>query len=145
MNPIIQRELVGLLRTKRALFVQVLLVAALTLLVVLRWPTDAMVSTSGEQSREVLSIFAYGLMAGLILLAPAFPATTIVSERQKGTLQLLLNSPMKAVSILFGKLIGVLGFALLLLVLSLPAGRAPVPGHRRCEPPPGEEWRRSEE
>ena len=41
LNPIVQRELVAMLRTRRALALQVCLVAALSLLVVLRWPTDA--------------------------------------------------------------------------------------------------------
>ena len=124
MNPIIQRELVSTLRTKRALVIQVLLVSALALLVVLRWPSDAMVNRTGEQSGQVLSIFAYGLMVGLMMMVPAFPATSIVSERQKGTLELLLNSPMSALSIMIGKIIGVSGFALILIVLSLPAAAA---------------------
>ena len=123
-NPIIHRELVGMLRTGKALALQVGLVLVLAALVVLRWPSEARVDMSYDQSQQVLSIFAYGLMVGVILLAPVFPATSIVRERQQGTLWLLLNSPMSSVTILFGKLIGTLGFVLLLLVLSLPAAAA---------------------
>jgi ABC-type transport system involved in multi-copper enzyme maturation permease subunit len=123
-NPIVERELIGLLRTRKALALQVSLALVLGLLVVLRWPSEGRVELSGDRPREVFSLFAYGLLALLILLAPAFPAVSIVRERNRGTLALLLNSPMKPWSIYFGKLAGVLGFVLLLLVLSLPAAAA---------------------
>lgn len=123
-NPIIQRELVGLLRTKKALALQVGLVAVLSALVVFRWPSAGMVDLTGEQAQQVFRLFAYGLMVALILLAPVFPATSVVRERQQGTLALLLNSPMSPWSILLGKLLGVLGYVLLLLLLSLPPAAA---------------------
>lgn len=118
-NPIIQRELIGMLRTTRAVAALVGLLVILTLLVLLRWPTEGMVNLAGQQSQQVLRIFGYGLMVGLILLAPAFPATTIVRERRSGTLALLLNSPMRPWSIFLGKLLGVVGFVLLLIIVSL--------------------------
>ena len=69
-NPIITRELIGMLRTRKALAWQVGVVAMLSLLVVLRWPSDAMVNTSGEQARDVLRVFGYGLMIAVVMLAP---------------------------------------------------------------------------
>jgi ABC-type transport system involved in multi-copper enzyme maturation permease subunit len=123
-NPIVQRELVGLLRTRRALAVEVCVGAMLALLVVLRWPTDARVELSGARSGQVFRLFGYGILTLVLLLVPAFPATTVVRERVRGTLALLLGSPMGTWSIYFGKLAGVLGFALLLLVLSIPAAAA---------------------
>lgn len=123
-NPIIQRELITLLRTRRAVALQVGLVAVLAVLVLLRWPTDALVDLSGVQSQQVLRVFGYGILGALVLLAPVFPATSIVRERRQGTLALLLNSPMSPPSIVFGKLIGVLGFSLVLVLLSIPAAAA---------------------
>ncbi|MEX0777987.1 MAG: ABC transporter permease subunit [Phycisphaeraceae bacterium] len=123
-NPIIQRELVGVLRQRRALLLLVALIAALTLLVILRWPSEGRVSMSFIESQQVLRVFGYGMMVGLILLAPAFPATSIVREKRTGTLALLLNSPMSPASILLGKIMGVAGFVLLLLVVSMPAAAA---------------------
>lgn len=123
-NPIIHREFIGTLRTWRALAVQVLLVVVLATLVILRWPGDARVDLSGGLAQQVLRVFGYGLLAALVLMAPVFPATSIVRERQQGTLELLLNSPMNPWSIILGKLFGVLGFVALLLVLSLPAAAA---------------------
>ncbi len=123
-NPIVQRELIGLVRTRKALALQVCLTSVLALLVVLRWPTDARVELSGAQSLQVFRVFGYGLLTLLVLLVPAPAATTIVRERIRGTLALLFNSPMKPWSIYFGKLAGVLGFALLLVVLSVPSAAA---------------------
>ena len=90
----------------------------------LRWPTNALVDISGKQAQDVFRLFGHGMMVLLILLAPVFPATSVVRERREGTLALLLNSPMSPWSILMGKLLGVLGFLLLLIVLSFPAAAA---------------------
>ena len=123
-NPIIQRELVGTLRMGRAFGLQLVLLLVLLGLVLIKWPSDSLAEQSGAQSQQVLRVFVYGLLALVMLLAPAFPATSIVREREQGTLTLLLNSPMNRWKILFGKLAGVLGFVLLLMVLSLPAAAA---------------------
>lgn len=123
-NPIIQREFIGTLRSPRALAAMVVVAAALAALVLVRWPSEARVDLSGGQARQVLRVFGYGLMTVLILLAPVFPATSIVRERVQGTLALLLNSPMNPWAIVIGKLVGVIGFVALLLALSLPAAAA---------------------
>ena len=123
-NPIIKRELVSMLRTDRALALQVILVLVLSALVIACWPAEGRANVSGDQAQQVLSVFGYGLLVGVLLLSPVFPATSIVRERQQGTLSLLLNSPLSSWSILFGKLVGTVGFVLLLLVLSLPAAAA---------------------
>jgi ABC-type transport system involved in multi-copper enzyme maturation permease subunit len=69
-------------------------------------------------------MFGYGLLAGILLLVPAFPATSLVREKIKGTLALLLNSPMRPWSIYLGKLGGILGFTAILLVMTMPAAAA---------------------
>ncbi|MEX1016883.1 MAG: ABC transporter permease subunit, partial [Phycisphaeraceae bacterium] len=50
--------------------------------------------------------------------------TSIVKEKLKGSLALLLNSPMSPWAIMAGKLLGSLGFLLVLLLLSAPAAAA---------------------
>lgn len=124
MIPVIQRELLAILRTRKAFALQLGMALFFTCLVILRWPSDARVDLSGANSQQVFRLFTYGLLAAVILLVPIFPATTIVMERRRGTLALLLNSPLKAHSIYAGKLLGVIGFAALLLALSLPAAAA---------------------
>lgn len=123
-HPIIQRELLSVLRSRKALAMQVLPAAVFALLVLLRWPTDDQVALSGAQSQEVFRLFGYGLLATLLLLVPAYPATAIVTEKVRGTLTLLLHSELGPWSIYTGKLLGVLGFVFLPLVMSVPAAAA---------------------
>jgi ABC-type transport system involved in multi-copper enzyme maturation permease subunit len=124
MNPIIRRELLELLRTRKALALQLGLALLCALLVLVRWPTGATADLSGARSLEVLRVFGYGLLAGILLLVPAFPATSLVREKMQGTLALLLNSPMRPWSIYLGKLGGTLGFTAILLVMTMPAAAA---------------------
>src|SRR5262245_32250914 len=121
MTPILRRELLEVLRTRKAIALQLSLAAACALLVLLRWPTG---ETSGTRALEVLRLFGYGLLAGVLLLVPAYPATALVRERVQGTLALLLVSPLQPWSIYVGKLFAVLGFTAVLLVMTLPAAAA---------------------
>lgn len=124
LNPVVRREFFGILRSPKAFLALLGLTALFSAAVVMRWPSDATVDLSGSQSIQVLRIFGYGLLAGIVLLVPAFPATSIVNEKNHGTLALLLNSPLRPLSIYFGKLAGVLLFALLVLLASLPGAAA---------------------
>jgi ABC-type transport system involved in multi-copper enzyme maturation permease subunit len=124
MHAILRRELITLLRTKRAAAAQLGLALAFALLVWLRWPTEAQVGLSGAEARQVLDVFGYAMLASIVLLVPAFPATSIVREKVRGTLVLLLNTPLTAGSIYFGKLLGVLGLVAILLSMTVPAAAA---------------------
>jgi ABC-type transport system involved in multi-copper enzyme maturation permease subunit len=124
MNLILRRELVEMLRTRKALAMQLGLALACLFLVLLHWPSADVADLSGARSVQVLRMFGYGLLAGILLLVPAFPATSLVREKVKGTLALLLNSPVPSWSIFAGKLGSVLGFAAVLLAMTLPAAAA---------------------
>ncbi len=124
MNPVIKREFFGIMRSQQAIAMLITLTLIFSLTVLLRWPADGSVDLSGRRSMEVFRIFGYGLLAGVLFLVPAFPATSIVNERNQGTLALLINSPLKPFSINFGKLSGVLLFSILVLLCSLPASAA---------------------
>ncbi len=123
-HPIIQRELLSTLRTARALLLLAGATVVFALLVISRWPSNATVELSGAQAQEVFRLFAYGLLTVLLLLVPAFPATSIVREKMRGTLTLLLSSPMSSSSIFFAKAAGMLLFVSLILGLSIPAAAA---------------------
>jgi ABC-type transport system involved in multi-copper enzyme maturation permease subunit len=124
MLPILHRELVAILRTRKAFVLQLGLAFFLVILIALRWPTDGRVELSGARSGQLFRLFSYGMLAAVALLAPIFPATSIVMERRKGTLALLLNTPLKSYAIYAGKLFAVLGFVALLLLITLPAAAA---------------------
>jgi ABC-type transport system involved in multi-copper enzyme maturation permease subunit len=122
--PIIHRELVSVLRARRTVVLQCLLGLAFALLLAFRWPTEPRMALSGTRSQEIFRTFAYGLLGAVLLLLPVFPATSIVREKIRGTLALLLNSPLGPVRIFCGKLFGVLGLAAIILAISVPAAGA---------------------
>ena len=124
MNAILRRELLAVLRTRKALALQLGVALGCALLVLLRWPTGDVIDLSGARSMQVLRIVGYGLLTAVILLVPAFPATAIVREKVQGTLALLFNTPLSPLSIYAGKLAGVLGFTTTLLVMTIPAAAA---------------------
>src|SRR5262245_504286 len=123
-NPLVHRELIRVLRDRRALLLQCGLSLAFTLLIVLRWPTEPRMALTGERSQQVFRLFALGLLGSLLLLLPVYPATSIVRERKQGTLALLLNSPLGPWRIFVGKLLANLGLAGVILAISIPAGAA---------------------
>ena len=120
-NPIIHRELIGMMRSKKAVAIQVMLVMMFALLLILRWPAETYADLSGVKSMQVFKLFSYGILTALIFLVPVFPATSIIRERIQGTLALLLNSPMRPLDIYLGKLAGVMIFVFQLLILSIPS------------------------
>ncbi len=123
-NPIIQRELISVLRQRRTVIVQCVLAVGFVLLIAIRWPTEPRMALSGLRSQEVFRLFAYGLLATVLLLLPVAPATSIVRERTRGTLGLLLNTPLGPWQIFGGKFLATIGLAGQLLILSLPAAAA---------------------
>lgn len=124
LSAILKRELLTPLRRRRMMVFQIGLATLFGLLVVLRWPTDGQVALSGARSQQIFRLFSYGLLATLLLLLPVFPATSIVNEKQRGTLALLLNTQLGAWRIFAGKLFAVLALAGMMLAMSLPAAGA---------------------
>ena len=123
-SALLRRELISFLRRRRMIAFQIGLAALFGLLVVIRWPTDGNAAFSGLQSQQIFRLFAYGLMAMMLLLLPVFPATSIVSEKKRGTLQLLFNTPFGPTRILSAKLLAVMSLAGMILAMSLPAAAA---------------------
>ena len=124
LSALIHRELITVLRQRRMLLLQIGLVAFFTLLVAVRWPTDARVALSGVRAQQVFRLFSFGLLGIMLLLLPVFPATNIVREKQQGTLALLLNTPLGPWRLLFGKLLAIMALAGIILATSLPAASA---------------------
>jgi len=120
-NPILRRELFSRLRSPKT-FLAIVLVAVLSsLLVLLRWPSDATVDLVSQGAMQVFRPVAFALAVALMMLIPAFPATALVSERRRGTLALMLNSPTTPWQIYLGKFSGNVLLAFVILSVSLPA------------------------
>ena len=94
MIPVLRREFLGILRSPRATAALLLVALAFSGLVLARWPAGGIVDLSGSGSRGAFLVFAVALIGGVLLLVPAFPATSIVRERDQGTLMLLFNLPI---------------------------------------------------
>jgi ABC-type transport system involved in multi-copper enzyme maturation permease subunit len=124
VNPIVRRELLGLFRTRTALVVLIGCATVTAALVGVHWPAGEVADLDGTAALGVVRALGYALLAGVLLVLPAFPAVAIVRERVRGTLALLLNAPLAPSSIYFGKLGGVLGFTAVLLSMTLPGAAA---------------------
>jgi ABC-type transport system involved in multi-copper enzyme maturation permease subunit len=120
-NPILHRELFDRLQSWKTLAAVLAVVLVSSGLVLLRWPSDAAVDIVSQAAMLVFRPLACALTLAVMLLVPAFPATALVTERRKGTLALLLNSPMRPVQIYWGKLASNVLLALVIISASLPA------------------------
>ena len=120
-NPILQRELISRLRSPKALIAIALVAIVSCTLVLMRWPREATIDLVSQGSIQVFRPVAYAIAIAIMMLTPAFPATAIVSERRKGTLVLMLNSPTPPWVIYIGKLFANVLLSVLLFSVSLPA------------------------
>lgn len=118
---IIERELLALLRSKKTLWIFISIAVAFSGIVYLKWPSSGIVDLNGNKGRELFQWLSYSMLAASILIVPIFPATSLVSEVRRRTLELLLNSPLTRSSIYLGKAFAMLGLVLLLLFSTLPA------------------------
>lgn len=133
-NPVLRRELLERLRSNKTMGALLVVACLSSLIVWLRWPTVAHVDASDaakesvsisqlltQGSMDVFRPLAFGLMAAIAGLVPAFPATSLVRERKRGTLAMLLYSPLTRLQLYAGKLLGTCGISLVLVSTSLPA------------------------
>ena len=123
-NPVIGKELVGVLRSRAAAALAVGFVAALCLLAWAMWPAAGVNPLGGAQSRLFFSVLLATQLAMLALFSPPFAATAISAEREAGTWEMLYYSRLRPDEILLGKLAGASAFLLVLVALSLPVGGA---------------------
>lgn len=118
---IIERELLALLRSSRTLAIFVIVALAFSTIVFLKWPSSGIVDLDGNKGRDLFQWLAYSMLAAAVLVIPVFPATSLVTEVRRRTLELLLNSPLSRTSIYLGKALAMLGLVVLLLFSTVPA------------------------
>lgn len=128
MNPVLQKDILGLLRQKRVAAIQGLFVAALALVVLGTWPQGGVIGgtveiarASGTSAGDSLMLWlVLGQLVLLTLLIPGIAAVAITSEREGGTLEMLYASRLSAVQIIVGKIGLAVAYPLLLLISGLP-------------------------
>lgn len=119
--PLLKRELIGLLRTRKAFWLLLSVVSFSSLLPILYWPT---VETSMVLSFQVLWLFGAFFTSQLVLallVIPAFTAGAISGERERETYELLYSSQLSPFSIIFSKTLASTGYVLILLLASAPS------------------------
>lgn len=128
MNPVLRKDLIGLLRLKRIAAIQVLFVAVVGLLVLLTWPQGGVLAGSvtignkpaGPGSDDLLGGLVFGQLILLVLLIPGIAAVSLTSEREGNTLEMLYASRLKPLSIILGKIGIAISYPVLLLISGLP-------------------------
>ncbi len=129
MNPVLQKDILGLLRLKRVAAIQICFVAVLALVVLGTWPQGGVIagtvqiaggSESGAVADSLMMSLVLGQLVLLVLLVPGIAAVAITSEREAGTLEMLYASRLSALQIVTGKIGLAIAYPLLLLISGLP-------------------------
>lgn len=120
INPIIRKDIVGLLRLRRIGAIQFAFVAILGVLLLASWPQTGVVPLSSHGKDSLLMGLILGQLILLILFVPGVASVSITSEREQGTLEMLYASRLSPAQLILGKLLSSIGFPLLLLISSLP-------------------------
>lgn len=123
-NPVLEREIRGRLRFKRrggnkaALWI-VRLLGVVVVYYYVRGLLGVLVESS-QYARDLWPVLVYGILALIVLLAPALAATAISSEREQQTWEILGTTPLTGAEVVVGKWLGRQMIPWLLLVLLLP-------------------------
>jgi len=125
-NPIMRKEVLSALRTKKSFAMQALMLLFVAGLVWLLWPAGGLQDLGGEQARRILSVLAMGELAMVVLFAPAFTAASLTSEAEHNTLESLFATALRPWEIAVGKMTGSLAFLVLLVLVGTPALAAPL-------------------
>ncbi len=126
LNPLMVRELRGYMRGARAyavLTVHIAIVSGIALLLYMGVSLANPASGVGNSSQVGSALFyvVVGLQIVLVsFVAPAFTVSAISGERERHTLDLLKATLLSPRQIVWGKLIPVLGYVLLLVLATLP-------------------------
>ncbi len=120
-NPIIHKEVLSALRTRKATFFQALFLLISAALVWLLWPADGMQAIGGQQAKLILSVLAVGEIILVALFAPAFTAASLTTEQEHNTLESLFTTRLRPWEIATGKMVGSLIFLVLLVLCGVPA------------------------
>lgn len=122
--PLLRREIRVFLRSYKSFLCLFFFLTALLVIVYLNWDTFVrswrpdMDKAAG--ARRFFSSLSNVLLFMIILIMPFLIAPSIVEEREKHTLELLISSPISVVQMVLAKLLSPLIYVFLLLTSSIP-------------------------
>ena len=120
-NPIIRKEVLSSLRTRKAVIMQVAFLLIMAALVWRSWPADGLQDIGSQQARMIFATLAIGQLAMVAMFAPAFTAASLTAEAEHNTLDSLFCTRLRPWEIATGKMIGSLAFLILLVLSGVPA------------------------
>lgn len=132
MNPVLLKDLIGLLRLKRVAAIQVFFLLVLGLLVMLTWPQSGVlegtfgagesagVASAARGQDQLLLSLVIGQIILLILFVPGIASVALSGEKEANTLEMLYASRLSPAEIIFGKVGFAISFPILLLLTALP-------------------------
>lgn len=123
-SPLLSRELRSFLRTARPFGILLLFLALLVGIGLLSWgqfrQAWSPVSDNTAAMRRMFFTLAWGHLYFLVFFIPFLTAPAVVGERENGTLELLLSSPLSTAQVIVAKLLAPLVFVFLLLLAGAP-------------------------
>src|SRR5688572_8775768 len=120
MNPVLLKDLLGLLRLPRVAAIQIAFVAVLAFMVLTSWPQGGVLAVAAQGRDDLLLGVVVGQLVLLTLFVPGIAATAIVGERDANTFEMLYASRLSAGQIVTGKVLSAVSFPLLLIITGLP-------------------------
>lgn len=119
-NPIIKREFSSASRSLKANFLLWTYLILLSSVLLLLWPGGGIQSVASASGRTLFSLFFSTNLTLLILLVPAFSASSITFERENNTFASLFTTLLSPMEIMWGKLIASISILVFLVLFSLP-------------------------
>lgn len=119
-NPIFKREFISAARSSRTVFFVMLYICSLAFVLLAMWPGGGVLSVVSESGKRIFELFFSVNLTVLILLVPAFSATSITQERESETYSALSMTLLTPLEIMAGKLASSVLLLLILIFMSMP-------------------------
>ncbi len=122
-NPVLNRELLVNLRTNKSFLLLAVYQIVLACVVYFSWPdvnSTVELAVRNQKNAALIDILFLSQFILTSLIAPSFAAGGIAGEKERRTYEMLLASPLRPQTIVFGKLVASLTHLAILVFSSLP-------------------------
>ncbi|HBC85541.1 MAG TPA: hypothetical protein DCZ94_01165 [Lentisphaeria bacterium] len=119
-NPIFQREFSASSRSLRTNFLVWAYLLLLSMVIIILWPAGGIHSVASSGSKQIFALFFSVNLTLILLMVPAFTATSISWEKENSTYDSLFITMLKPHEIMQGKLFSSIFMLMILVFLSVP-------------------------